>query len=309
MVADRTDQLARSPGGADAELRGDIANLESQLSHYQRLLDEMELDPAKGLRPGKGYVAALSAETWFPAAKAEVQALEAKVLAMGRPDYAKLLDDIADLEHGHGRIEGFELWAKYASTRNDMDQMFAELLEARRLAHEDPKAVIDIAQDQRKTGGTSLDLGVKPAPGATPSRQVEVMSVSGELERKEVIRGGISHGATALPSTGLPGSLPPGGRESTVQIGWPPANPVLQPGGATREFEPNGDSALVLADGRRVPGKNIADEILADLERNIGLDSRVPYLTAVNIVDRSGKLVFRFENADAASGTPRWSKR
>jgi hypothetical protein len=329
MLDERVGRLKGGDVDAASEdaLKSDIASLDSQLKHYEGVLEDIQLHPEKGLAQGKGYVAALAAHADFPHLTAELTAIETE---LGKRPDAKQLTDIIDRVSGlakGGKVEGFEGWVQDVHTRLDQDlaNVTMELAEVERLAKEyagDPDIIVDVGLDSAKkaaAGGgplpKSFDIAVRQKSTGTTVRQMDVLN-AGEIGTVGDLRQGIGHGGEKIQPAPAPGTtLPPGpGRESTVMVKWPPA-PQPQGPAAWKVFAPDGtwrivdniDPALVTKTHKT---GDFALDLVRDLNGNPGAyHPSTPWLTGVNIVDQSGRLVFRLENAGGATGARTWTRK
>jgi hypothetical protein len=276
----------------------------------------------KGIPRGSGFAGLRQAAT----TTRRVVAIQEELSLFGRADLNSVIDDVARLDR-QGKVQGFDEWVKGAHTETPQGMVnhTSELLETRRLQAEvaasgNPNTVIRIGQD-RATKNRSFDISVEQtSPGVPPvtTRRVEVFTENATVEGSRSLSQGIAHGAKKAyphsvpppaPGTRMPVSTPPGMREATVRVKWPPP-PLQRRGGAQQVFNPDGSSHMLLGDGSTRPMKtNIFDDLLNDLNGNAMGNPRVDYLHAVNIIDEQGNLVGRVvNNGNPDLGIGTWSR-
>ena len=312
-VDERAARLSGDPSLAtkstESEAIGrEITALRQQLAEHQKQVNNFD--------PGKGKVAALAAVQDFPHLTAQLNNIEAHVLAAGRPDLATVIDTVAHRQAHQQRIEGFAEWARAMGNR-DQQQVIdgvAELQDAIRLSDSiasDPTRFVKIGQDVggRKTFDNSIEVRGAPGTPSTPEVKVEVEKARGDVIGSKSFRGGINHGASKMgpqPQTAFPSYR----REATVQVRWPPPGPVtvgtlelhFQPDGSYKAYQPGTSPPVVRVEG------DLMIDLLRDVRTNKDYIPQVQWLDAINIVDESGAVVFRLENDHRTTKTPNWTR-
>jgi hypothetical protein len=315
-VDDRASRLSGDPSLAKTSAEGqaigrELDALRKQLAEHQKAVNSFDR--------GSGRVAALAAVADFPTVATQLNAIEAHVIAAGRPELATVIDDVAHRQAHQGRIEGFEQWARAMGNRDQQQVLdgVAELQDAIRLSDQvgnDSTRFVRIAQDVggRKTFDNSIELrGAQGAP-STPQVKVEVEMARGEIAGSRHFMHGINHAGSKMgPQVPAPGTpFPPFRREGTVQVTWPPPKPPIvntlevhyKADGTYEAIQPNTSPPVVRREG------DLMKELINDLTSNRSYIPQVQWLDAINIIDQNGNVVFRLENAHRSTGTPAWTR-
>jgi hypothetical protein len=257
-----------------------------------------------------------AARTAVPAASGELSTIESALASSGVQGH--VVNDIAQLQAVDGRVAGFEHWARrahgsanvvvrdaanparaaaVADARRDLRSAIAELNEVRRLAIEhraDPDALVRYMPGAHDAGRPvrGFDTLVESRRGGAmvPQVRTEVFVEEAPIAGAAVFDTGIIHAAAKVPRDVVSGVAPrpPERLEATVAIEWPPAGPVGQ-----RLYHPDGTYVFLRARHR---GGDLPAELLGRLNGALGRDARVVQLDAVTVVDRSGRVVWRFTN-------------
>ncbi|WP_208729635.1 eCIS core domain-containing protein [Corallococcus exercitus] len=170
-IDERIQRVGDMEGSALARekesVQRDIAELELQLEHYERLVDSLEA--------GRGYVAANyhpTTEIALSTVKAELATFRTVLIAQELTIVTKLIDQAALLQH-QGRVTGVEAWVQEAATPGTTPQLLKQRLG-------------ELSEAVRKASLSPADLVtlVPPASGSTAPFTTAVTAGGGKARRQ-----------------------------------------------------------------------------------------------------------------------------
>ncbi|CAM3971489.1 eCIS core domain-containing protein [Corallococcus exiguus] len=171
-IDERIQKVGDKEGSALARekesVQRDIAELEVQLEHYERLVDSLEA--------GRGYVAAeyeAATQTTLSTVKAQLATLKTVLDKDGRLSLVTTIIDQAALLQHQGRMTGVEDWVKDAATRGTTPR----LLELR-------LSELSGAVKQALLSPADLVTLVPPASGSTAPFTTAVTAGGGKVRRQ-----------------------------------------------------------------------------------------------------------------------------
>jgi hypothetical protein len=177
-----------------------------------------------------------------------------------------------------GRIRGLDDWIRFSARKDpaDLNRTVAELSVARRLANENPGAVINVAGDANAPlrPGTnerlpSFDITVE-GPRGNVIRSIEVTTIDAPVSREPQITPGIRHASDKAAERIASGNPIPGDLEVNIRMQVDVG--VTPQGGVMREVLPDGTVNLRRPDtGAIVRTSNIFDDFadhLATIQDN-----------------------------------------
>ncbi|WP_158616588.1 DUF4157 domain-containing protein [Corallococcus sp. CA054B] len=170
-IDERIQKVGDKEGSALARekesVQRDIAELEIQLEHYERLVDSLEA--------GRGYVAANyhpATEIALSTVKAELATFRTVLIEQDLTIATKLIDQAALLQH-QGRMTGIEAWVQESATPGTTPQLLKQRLG-------------ELSEAVRKASLSPADLVtlVPPASGSTAPFTTAVTAGGGKARRQ-----------------------------------------------------------------------------------------------------------------------------
>ncbi|MFD9606473.1 hypothetical protein, partial [Streptomyces sp. NPDC059970] len=256
--------------------------------------------------------------------------------ADGQKHQVPLLKSVLKRQAKGGNITGFESWVEETGSRakaaialiangsikdKDKDQVYdkiAEVIEIKRLSDElagipDVRVRFNPGSVSEKSFDIHIEQKVDQGGGYRTVRRIEVASThTGNIATPSAMTE-VRHGVDKLGRDPSRTSDEPTA-ETTLIIPWNHSSPeiISEKKGNRVSLHPDGRiETLILANGKSINPRHLfdgtgKDHLLGWLNGGRYADV-VKFLDAINIVSRSGVLIWRAVNTGARSGENRWS--